>query len=234
MISNNGRVIIIVGRLSLSSNQYVTSGSDTEKRRYCRGSMIRNLCRTNSTVILQELGVRAVHATMDILTERIPFSRDFLFRQVTRAKRHACAETQYAAVDASNVIWRTLPRTCTCAFSVCSYDWSIFSWRIFLKQFVHALFWKREIGNYNYLSPFLLVGNEARLLSFLHACNCNWWFSCNNKLSPYYYYLSRTRIYRINIKVRVILWRVILWRAIYFHSRMFGMWIRDKDLINRI
>jgi len=63
--------------------------------------MIRNLCRVNSTVILQGLGARAVHAMMDVLTERVPFSRDFLFRQVTRAKRHACAETQYAALTLS-------------------------------------------------------------------------------------------------------------------------------------
>lgn len=69
---------------SLSSSQYVT----VYEERRCYEGMIRNLRRVNSSVILQALAgstVRAaIHDTMDVLTEHGPFSRDFLFRQVTR------------------------------------------------------------------------------------------------------------------------------------------------------
>jgi len=49
--------------------------------------MIRNLCRVASPRVLQENRIRAKHAMADVLTDCVPFSRDFLFRQVTLARR---------------------------------------------------------------------------------------------------------------------------------------------------
>ncbi|XP_071566152.1 persulfide dioxygenase ETHE1, mitochondrial isoform X1 [Temnothorax nylanderi] len=41
----------------------------------------RNICRVASPTVLRGNGTRAKHAMADVLTERVPFSRDFLFRQ---------------------------------------------------------------------------------------------------------------------------------------------------------
>ncbi|KAL6267861.1 hypothetical protein P5V15_000933 [Pogonomyrmex californicus] len=43
--------------------------------------MIRNLCRAASLIIRRGNGTHAKHTMADVLTERVPFSRDFLFRQ---------------------------------------------------------------------------------------------------------------------------------------------------------
>jgi len=48
--------------------------------------MIRNVYRVASSIVLRRNGIRAKHAMVDVLTERVPFSRDFLFRQVTFAR----------------------------------------------------------------------------------------------------------------------------------------------------
>ncbi|KYM79857.1 Protein ETHE1, mitochondrial [Atta colombica] len=44
--------------------------------------MIRNFYQVSSPIILWRNGTRAKHAMIDVLTERVPFSKDFLFRQL--------------------------------------------------------------------------------------------------------------------------------------------------------
>ncbi|XP_018300212.1 persulfide dioxygenase ETHE1, mitochondrial [Mycetomoellerius zeteki] len=43
--------------------------------------MIRNLYRVSSPILWRN-GIREKHAMVDVLTERVPFSKDFLFRQL--------------------------------------------------------------------------------------------------------------------------------------------------------
>lgn len=42
--------------------------------------------------MLQTVGIRTTHAMANVLTARIPFSKDFLFRQVIREELDALAQ----------------------------------------------------------------------------------------------------------------------------------------------
>lgn len=70
----------------------------------CRRIMIRNLYRVASPIELRAIGTRAKHAMVDVLTERVPFSRDFLFRQVTRTRRVTSGACPGMLGVAANVI----------------------------------------------------------------------------------------------------------------------------------
>lgn len=64
--------------------------------------MIRILCRVLTS---PRIKTRANHAMADVLMEQVPFSRDFLFRQVRRTKNNL-------RMSAASVILRAVACTC--------------------------------------------------------------------------------------------------------------------------